>query len=366
MLNRRTALGFRMPFSSHAAGRTLLLTLLLPGLLLVGLPLSQGRAQEARQPMTGITGMLRIGTGGQGGTYFPIGSLIARAISQMPVGPDCPQAESKNGQCGAAGVMAVAQISNGSVANATALQAGEVELALVQADIASWAYEGREIFAGKPRHDSLRFVAHLYSEAMHVVVRRSAGIARISDLRGRVVALDEPGSGSLIHVRNLLSAYGLNEGDLRALYIKPDLALPRMTTGNLDAFFIVAGWPVRPVTDALASGNAMLMPLDQEQVRGVMQRNPFLSFGKIPAGTYNGQPEMPTLMVGAQLVARADLPDVVVTALLEALWSSRGQQILRSGHPRGGDIDFRAALTGRSIPLHPAAERFYRSRGLTG
>lgn len=325
------------------------------------------QAQEARLPAPGITGMLRIGTGGQSGTYFPIGSLIARSISQMPVGSDyCQPADSRDGQCGAPGVMAVAQISNGSVANAAALQAGEVELALVQADIASWAYEGREVFAGKPRQDALRFVAHLYSEAMHVVVRRPANVSRISDLRGRVVALDEPGSGSLIHVRNLLGAYGLNEGDLRALYIKPDLALPRMSVGQLDAFFIVAGWPVKTVTDALATGNATLMPLDQEQVRGVMQRNPFLSFGRIPAGTYQGQPEMPTLMVGAQLIARADLPDVVVTALLEALWSARGQHILRSGHPRGSDIDFRAALTGRSIPLHPAAERFYRSRGLTG
>lgn len=362
MRNRRPPLGLPPSFHRRAAGQGLLLGLLLAALL----PLSPGQAQEARSPPPGITGMLRIGTGGQSGTYFPIGSLIARAVSQVPVGPDCRQAESRDGLCGATGMMAVAQISNGSVANANALQAGEVELALVQADIASWAYEGREIFSGKPRQETLRFVAHLYSEAMHVVVRRQASITRISDLRGRVVALDEPGSGSLIHVRNLLSAYGLNEGDLRALYIKPDLALPRMSVGHLDAFFIVAGWPVKTVTDALATGNATLMPLEQQQVRGVMQRNPFLSYGRIPAGTYDGQPEIPTLMVGAQLVARADLPDVMITALLEALWSARGQHILRSGHPRGSDIDFRAALTGRSIPLHPAAERFYRSRGLTG
>jgi len=359
MPNRRPALDLRHLIRRPAAGLCLLAALAL--LITAG-----AQAQEAQGQPAGITGMLRIGTGGQGGTYFPIGSLIARAISDAPVGPDCQPADSHGGRCGVPGMMGVAQISNGSVANVAALQAGEVELALVQADIASWAFEGREIFAGRPRQDGLRFVAHLYSEAMHVVVRRQAGVNRISDLRGRVVALDEPGSGSLIHVRNLLSAYGLAEGDLRGLYVKPDLALPRMTVGQLDAFFIVAGWPVKTVTDAMATGNATLLPLDQERVRGVMQRNPFLSFGRIPAGTYAGQPEIPTLMVGAQLIARADLPEKTITALLESLWSVRGQHILRTGHPRGQDIDLRAALTGRSIPLHPAAERFYRSRGLTG
>src|SRR3546814_8518300 len=62
---------------------------------------------------------------------------------------------------------------------------GEIEAALVQADVADWAFRSTALFAGRPAHDRLRFLAHLYSEAMHVVVRRAAGIRRFADLRGR-------------------------------------------------------------------------------------------------------------------------------------------------------------------------------------
>lgn len=307
----------------------------------------------------GQPSMLRIGTGGQSGTYFPIGSLIARVVSDVPAGPDCDQP-----RCGVRGLVAVAQTSNGSVANVTALQGGEVEMALVQADIADWAFRSGEIFAGRPPQDRLRFAAHLYFEAMHVVVRRQAGVAKVGDLRGRAVALDEPGSGTLVHVRNLLAAHGLTEASVRGVYTKPDLALPRMTEGRLDAFFIVAGWPAKAVSDAIAGGTASLLPIEREQAASLTQRNPFLTYSSIPANAYPEQPAIPTLMVGAQLLVRADLSDDTVFAVLDALWSSRGQGILRAGHPRAADIRFEQALSGRSIPLHDGAQRFYRARGL--
>lgn len=319
--------------------------------LLLALPLS-ALAQEPR--------FLRIGTGGQSGTYFPIGGLIAQAISDVPRGPDCAAS-----RCGVPGLVAVPQVSNGSVANSAALQAGEIEAALVQADVAHWAFESKEIYAGKPKHDRLRFLAHLYSEAMHAVVRKPAGIASISDLKGRAIALDEPGSGTLIHVRNLLGAYGLRETDVRGVYIKPELALPRMAEGQLDAFFIVAGWPAKAVRDAVEGRQATLLSLEPSQVKAVVRANPFLSAGEIPADTYAGSPAISTVMVGAHLIVRADLPDALVAAVLQALWSERGIAILRAGHPRSAEIRLEAALTGRSIPLHPAAEAFYRQRGLS-
>lgn len=349
----------RMPnnrMSLHAASRRLPAhqgaILLFAALLLGALPAG---AQ---------TSMLRIGTGGQSGTYFPIGSLIAQAVSDMPVGPGCNSSDARDGRCGVPGLVAVAQTSNGSVANVGSLQNGEIEMALVQADVADWAYNAKEIFAGKGKHDRLRFVAHLYSEAMHVVTRREARINAIGDLRGRAVAMDEPGSGTLVHVRNLLGAYRLAEADLRPVYIKPDLALPRLLIGQLDVFFIVAGWPTKAVAEALASGQASLVGVDADAASRLVRQNPFLSYGQIPAGAYPGQATaVGSLMVGAQLVVRTDLPDERVQAVLEALWSQRGQSLLGNGHPRGADVRFANALTGRSLPLHAGAERFYRARG---
>ena len=50
----------------------------------------------------------RIGTGGAGGTYFPIGGIIANAISNPPGSRACD----KGGNCGVPGLVAMAQSTN--------------------------------------------------------------------------------------------------------------------------------------------------------------------------------------------------------------------------------------------------------------
>ena len=50
----------------------------------------------------------KIGTGGAGGTYFPIGGLIANAISSPPGARSCE----KGGTCGVPGLVAIAVSTN--------------------------------------------------------------------------------------------------------------------------------------------------------------------------------------------------------------------------------------------------------------
>lgn len=167
---------------------------------------------------------LRIGTGGTAGTYYPIGKLVAGIVSR----PDI--------------LLATAQASNGSLGNVIAVSSGALETGFSQADVATWAMKGTGIFEGRPGLSDLRLIANLYPESMHVVVRKDSGIQSISDLKGKRVALDEPGSGTLISARQILAAYHLQESDLRPEYIKPNQAGDRLIAGTLDAFSL----PVAP------------------------------------------------------------------------------------------------------------------------
>jgi TRAP transporter TAXI family solute receptor len=304
--------------------------------------------------------IVRIGTGGAAGTYFPIGRLIAEAISGPATLAPCADPAA----CGISGCAAVAQLSNGSVANAEGIEAGDLEAALVQSDVATWAHGGTGVFAGRPAMQALRFAANLYPESLHLVVRKEAGIRHVRELRGRRVSLDEPGSGTLLNARAVLAGYGLGEADLRPEYVKPDIAGERLRADRLDAFFIVAGWPTRAVADILASGDAALLPIGGPEPAAIHQRNPFLSPGTIPASAYAGMPETATLEVGAQLIVAASLPEGLVHALLAALWSPRATALLREGHARGSHILRERALQGRAIPFHPGAERWYRDAAL--
>ncbi|MBT6274116.1 MAG: TAXI family TRAP transporter solute-binding subunit [Chromatiales bacterium] len=151
--------------------------------------------------------IVRIGTGGVGGTYFPIGSIIAQAVSAPAEGitPDEGTA--------VPGLLAVAHISSGSLANVRAMRAGALDGALAQADVAYWAYRGTGPFAKEQPAKNLRTIANLYRESLHLVARLGSGIKSVSDLRGRRVSLDEPGSGTLHDAELVLRHYDLRDGE---------------------------------------------------------------------------------------------------------------------------------------------------------
>jgi TRAP transporter TAXI family solute receptor len=123
--------------------------------------------------------LFRIGTGGEGGTYYPIGGLIARSISQPPGANSCDDPD----LCGVSGLVAVAQTANGSVANVRSVAGGRLESGFAQSDVAHWAFTGRGVFADAAPLDNLRAIAALYPETVHVVARREAGIRSVRDLR---------------------------------------------------------------------------------------------------------------------------------------------------------------------------------------
>jgi TRAP transporter TAXI family solute receptor len=302
----------------------------------------------------------RIGTGGVDGTYFPIGSLIAEGITAVGKDADCTPSEG----CSVAGVIAVPQVSNGSVANVEGVAAGELEAGLAQADVVEWAFHGTEIFANKGKLSGLRAVANLYPESVHVVARVDAGISGIGDLRGKRVALDEPGSGTLVDARIILRAHSIVDHDIEPEYIKPDLARAKLKENELDAMFIVAGYPTRSIAELAEDIDIRLLEIGETARRAITRRYGFLTAGVIPAGTYRGVPETPTLQVGAQLVVSEASDETLIYEITKALWSARTRRLLDNGHPRGKSIRLSDSLNGITIPLHPGAARFYREAGI--
>ncbi len=304
--------------------------------------------------------LFRIGTGGEGGTYYPIGGLIARSISQPPGANSCDDPD----LCGVSGLVAVAQTANGSVANVRSVAGGRLESGFAQSDVAHWAFTGRGVFADAAPLDNLRAIAALYPETVHVVARREAGIRSVRDLRGRRVSLDEPGSGTLIDARLVLQAHGLSEADISPEYIKPTLASDKMRRGELDAFFIVAGHPVSSILE-LASDTAVdIVPIDGQARQRLLDEYPFFTAEVIESGVYPGVGAVPTIGVRATWVTQAQIDEDLVYRITRALWNRASRRLLDQGHAKARSIVLASALDGLAIPLHPGAERYYRERGL--
>lgn len=303
----------------------------------------------------------RIATGGIGGTYYPVGGLIAQAISNPPGSRPCD----KGGSCGVPGLVAVAQSSHGSVANIEAIASGQVDSAFAQSDIAYWAYTGTGIYIDSGKIQSIRAIANLYPESIHLVARKGSGIRSILDLKGKRVSLDEQGSGTLVDARLILSAFGLGEKDFKPFYMKPIPSIERIEAGELDAFFIVAGYPANAVAELARTSGAELIPIEGPEIDALVKKYGFLTHSVIPADTYQDIGEVNTVSLGAQWIVDESADADLIYEITRALWSEATRKLLESGHPKAREIQLNDALDGIAIPLHPGAERYYKEVGLT-
>ncbi|QPM91953.1 TAXI family TRAP transporter solute-binding subunit [Pseudooceanicola algae] len=303
----------------------------------------------------------RIGTGGTAGTYYPIGGLLANAISSPPGSRACDE----GGSCGVPGLVASALSANGSVANINAIAGGTLESGFSQSDVATWAYTGTGIWEGKEPVESLRAIANLYPESIHLIARADAGISGVADLKGKRVSMDEPGSGTLVDARIILDGYGLTEDDIDAEFLKPDQAADRMRDGAMDAFFFVGGYPAGAIAELASQHDVTIVPISCDEAPMICENFGYFSNDTIPGGTYEGvADDTETLSVGAQWITSADQPEELIYGITKALWNENTRKQLDAGHSKGKMITADTALDGVGIPLHPGAERFYKEAGL--
>ena len=328
------------------------LTIVGISLLLVA-PFDFGNAQDLR--------FFRIGTGGVAGTYYPIGGMIAHAISNPPGSRPCET----GGSCGPPGLVLIAQSANGSVANVDGIQQGKLESGFVQSDIAHWAYTGTGTFSGDPPRNELRAIANLYPESLHIVVRKDSGITRITDLVGKRISLDEPGSGTLIDAQLVLNEFGIYQSDVEVHYMKPAVAIKHMRSNRLDAFFVVAGYPARAISDLASDTEIVLIPIEGEPADRLVERYQFFSRASIPGDVYTGVTPVQTVSVGAQWLVASSVDSETVYQITRSLWNQNSRKLLDNGHAKGRYISLNTALDGITVPLHPGSKRFYAEIGMT-
>ncbi len=264
---------------------------------------------------------------------------------------------------GGPGLIAIAP-SAGSVENAFMIDRDEAVIGLVQSDVAAAAVTGDGVFSGTGPLDHLRAVASLFPEPVHIVVRTDSGIERIEDLAGRRVALGAVASGTRQTAMRLLESAGVDVNGIVSIEsATPQAALDLLVTGDIDAVIEVVSAPWRQLEIAMDGAPLALVALDTDTVARMDAKVHGLLPLAIPARTYPGQQnEVATLAATALLVARDDVPDAIIEDTLELLYASAasggaGVQATRLSKAR--------ALTGVTIPMHPAAARYFAKAGAT-
>ncbi len=301
-----------------------------------------------------------IGTGGTAYTYYPIGGVIANAISKPPGSRECGE----GGSCGVEGLIASAVSSRGSVDNINAIVSGLRNSGFAQSDVAYWAYTGTGIWEGQEPAKDLRTIAALFDEHIHLVALADSGINTVADLKGKRVSLDEPGSGTYVDSVLILEANGLSVEDVTAEALKGNAAAEALRNGKIDAFFVVTGYPTGALVELASATPIKLVPIDGPGAEALIEKYKFFSASDIPDGVYEGVDGVNTVAVGAQWFTSAKEDEELIYNITKALWNEQSRNLLDVGHAKGKSITLETALKGVAVPLHPGAERYYREVGM--
>ena len=301
-----------------------------------------------------------IGTGGTAYTYYPVGGMIANAISKPPGSREC----GKGGSCGVDGLIASAVSSRGSVDNVNAIISGLRNSGFAQSDVAYWAYTGTGTMEGKEPAKDLRTIAALFQEHIHLVALKKSNINSVKDLKGKRVSLDEPGSGTYVDAKLILESNGLSTSDVKAEALKGKAATDALRNGKVDAIFVVAGYPTGAIVELASAVDIKLVPIDGAGAKALTSKYGFFSESPIPSGTYEGVDAVNTVAVGAQWFTSAKEDTDLIYKITKALWNKESRKLMDVGHAKGKTITPDTALSGVGVPLHPGAEKFYKEAGL--
>ena len=211
------------------------------------------------------TAKLRFVTGGESGTYYAFGSVIA-------------QHATNNTDVSVTGL-----VGNGSKSNVEELADGNAELAFCQSDVMAYAYNGTNLFENPI--DCFSTVAALYMEDVQIVTT-DPSIKTVADLAGKSVSIGAPGSGVYFNAIDVLNTYDLKESDISAVYQSFGDSAESLKDGKIDAAFIVAGAPTTAITDLATAGSVYLVSLDDSHVQSLLAASPYYTAATIKAGTY--------------------------------------------------------------------------------
>lgn len=283
-------------------------------------------------------------TGRGASTYNAYGSVLAQYISDH------------------SDVSVTAVTGNGSAANIDELDLGFSQLALVQNDIASYAYNGTrfDMYIDNPV-TSFKALAALYTESVQLVTCNPE-IKSVADLKGKKVAVGAVGSAVYYNAMDFLAAYNMTEADIFPQYLSFGDSVEALKDGKFDAAFIVYSAPASSVWELCEQKGAYLIGLDQDAVARLQEISPFYAETTIPAGTYAGNnSDILTVGVKATIIANDQVTDEEAYAIVSTIFENK--ETIAQLHYAGRNLDVSyASFCG--LPYHAGALRYFEEKGI--
>lgn len=290
-----------------------------------------------------------IGTGGVTGVYYAAGGAICRLVNKD---------RAKHG------LRCSVESTGGSVFNANAIRAGELDMGVVQSDVQYGAVKGEGQFKAAGPSTDLRAMFSMHPEPMTVVVRKELNAQTLNDLKGKRFNVGNPGSGHRAGADDMLAAFGMKTSDLSlASELKADEHGPALCDGKIDGFVFAVGHPSANIQDPTTACGAKLLSLQGNNIDKLVAERSYLAKATIAGGTYPNNPQATeTYGVLATFVTSAQTPSETVYAVVKQVFDNFDD--FKKLHPALAHLKVEDMVSnGLTAPLHEGAARYYKEKG---
>ncbi|MGB9493411.1 MAG: TAXI family TRAP transporter solute-binding subunit [Azonexus sp.] len=274
-----------------------------------------------------------ISTGGESGAYYQFAQRYAGILARN-------------------GITLEIRTSAGSLENLARLKDGEAQVAFVQGGVVEAPDD-----PDAEDDSGLLSLGSVFYEPVWVFYRGEKELNRLSDLRGKRIAIGQEGSGVRQLAQTLLAANEIEPGD-HLIPLSGLKAAEELQQRRIDAAFIIAAEKAPVVQVLLRSPGIKVMSFAQADA--YQRRFPFLSKLTLPQGVADLVRDYPphdvtVLAPTANLIVRDDLHPALQSLLLQAASEVHG----KSGFfQRAGEFP---AYKDRLVPLSPEAARYFKS-----
>jgi len=291
-----------------------------------------------------------IGTGGVTGVYYPTGGAICRLVNKTRKDH---------------GVRCSVESTGGSVYNLNSIRAGELDMAVAQADLQDNAFNGEGKFSSAGANVELRSLFSLHPEPFTIVARADSGIKTIADLKGKRVNIGNPGSGQYEMMDTMMTHLGWSRDDFKLVsQLKSAEQAGALCDNKVDAIVFTAGHPSGSIKEATSTCESKIVDVSGPAVDKMVKSNSSYRKTTIPGGMYNGNSkDVDTFYVDATFVSSSDVDDEIIYVVVKSLFENF--DAFKQLHPTFSVLNKDEMVSGNlSAPLHDGALKYYKEAGL--
>ncbi|UOD50298.1 TAXI family TRAP transporter solute-binding subunit [Orrella daihaiensis] len=283
-------------------------------------------------------------TGPQGGVWVPLGGALKGMWEKAVPG------------------LNITITPGAGIANVRGVDEKKAQIGMSNSSTAVDGVQGKPPYKNKT--EGVCQLANLYPQYFQVVAQKDAGIKSFKDLKGKRLVTQPRGNTAEVLTSTVLKLNGMTYDDLSKANFQAGYtdAVSMMKDGHADVFTLGTAAPSSAVMDLANSRDVVMVPVDDETMKGMREMNPAYNKLIIKAGTYPGQTEdVPAIGYFTHVIVACDLPNDLVYTMVKTMAENIPDMAAVSKSM--ANLTPQIMATEMGVPMHPGAVKYYKEVG---